>query len=61
MPFLSINTPLTVKLLAKKFAFSEKRIMFVVKLKMTITSVILFFGLNLQSSSKKPTNFGLVL
>jgi hypothetical protein len=40
---LSITTPLTVKLLAKKFAFSEKRIMFVMKLEMTVTSVILSF------------------
>lgn len=43
MGFLGIITPLTVKLLSKKFAFSEKRIMFVSKLIMIITSVIISF------------------
>lgn len=36
-------TLLTVKLLSEKFALSEKRIMFVMKLAMTVTSVILYF------------------
>jgi hypothetical protein len=40
---LRITTPLTVKLLSNKFALSEKHIMFVLKLEMTVTSVILSF------------------
>lgn len=41
--FLRTITPLTVKLLSKKFAFSEKHIMFVMKLEINVTSVILLF------------------
>ena len=43
MTILSSNTPFTVKLRSKKFALSEKRIMFVAKSAMTVTSVILAF------------------
>ena len=41
--FLRNITSLTVKLLSKKSALSEKHIMFVSKLEMTVTSVILLF------------------
>jgi len=43
MLILRISTSFTVKLRSKKFALSEKRIMFALKSTMTVTSVILNF------------------
>jgi hypothetical protein len=50
MTFLRIITSFAVKLRSNKFALSEKHIMFVMKLEMTVTSVILTFK-NLISNS----------
>ncbi len=51
MSYFGSSTKKTVKILSKKFAVSEIDIMFVMKLKMTITSVIVFFKSEAQLSS----------